>query len=70
MRTVAIASLFVLLSFLASAQQHQIEVTPVGKGVYVHTSFGSYKGAAVPSNGLLLDNRQGVVLSDSPWGNE
>lgn len=70
MRFIALTSLFVLFPLLARAQQHRIEVTPAGKGVYVHTSYGSYKGASVPSNGLLLDTREGVVLIDSPWGNE
>lgn len=42
-------------------------VTPLNDRVYVHTTYGIYRNTAVPSNGLIINTRDGVVLVDTGW---
>jgi metallo-beta-lactamase class B len=52
------------------AQVPPMVVTPLAKGVHVHTTYGMYRGQAVPSNGLIIQTSAGVVLVDTGWDSE
>ncbi|MBC8043872.1 MAG: subclass B1 metallo-beta-lactamase [Rhizobacter sp.] len=42
-------------------------VSEISTGVYVHTSYQRYNGAMFPSNGLIVDAGNEVVLIDTAW---
>ncbi|MVM35359.1 subclass B1 metallo-beta-lactamase [Spirosoma sp. HMF4905] len=58
-----------LLSFAQAqpAQKPKLTVTPLNDHVYVHITYGLYKGTPVPSNGLIVNTKDGVVLVDTGW---
>lgn len=62
--------LFCLSSLAVAAQirESEIEVVPLAKNYYVHTSFNLYKGQLVPSNGLVVVGDTSVLLIDTAWG--
>ncbi len=45
-----------------------LEVTRLHDDVWLHTSWSTYEGARVPSNGLLVREGDGLVLVDTAWG--
>jgi len=45
-----------------------LQVSPLGDGVWRHTSWNTYKGGRVPSNGLIVREGDGLVLIDTAWG--
>jgi metallo-beta-lactamase class B len=47
-----------------------ISVSPITSGVYVHVSYGMYGGQPYPSNGLIVDTKDGVVLVDTGWDSD
>ncbi|GAB3785553.1 BcII family subclass B1 metallo-beta-lactamase [Spirosoma horti] len=44
-----------------------LAVTPVNDQVYVHTTYGMYGKTPFPSNGLIVNTADGVVLVDTGW---
>ncbi|SFS31514.1 subclass B1 metallo-beta-lactamase [Marininema halotolerans] len=45
-----------------------VELRQINSRVWVHTTYGDYKGASrVPSNGMLIQTTKGLVLIDSSW---
>lgn len=65
---------FVSLPYgLAQAQPPQkppLNVTPLNAQVYVHTTYGVYQNTSVPSNGLIINTTDGVVLVDTGWDSD
>ncbi|MBC3788244.1 subclass B1 metallo-beta-lactamase [Spirosoma utsteinense] len=61
---------------LASRMQAQtvptppISVTPISDRVFVHITYGMYGGKPYPSNGLIIDTKDGVVLVDTGWDSD
>lgn len=47
-----------------------ISVTPINDNVYVHISYGITGGQPYPSNGLIIDTKDGVVLVDTGWDSD
>jgi len=47
-----------------------LKVTPLNDRVLVHTTYGVYQNAAVPSNGLIIKTAGGVVLVDTGWDDD
>lgn len=47
-----------------------LKVTPLNDRVLVHTTYGVYQNAAVPSNGLIIKTSDGVVLVDTGWDDD
>jgi len=45
----------------------RVEVSSIGEGCYVHTSQKVLDGQIVPSNGLVVESKNGVVIVDTPW---
>lgn len=44
-----------------------VELSRISEDVWMHTTYGEYEGSVVPSNGLLVETEDGVVLVDTPW---
>ena len=44
-----------------------LQISPIAEGFYVHTSFAMLGGHPYPSNGLVAETREGVVVIDTPW---
>lgn len=64
------ALLFLLTGFSANAQQYPLEIDSVAPGIWRHVSFKEYGGKPFPSNGLIVQTSDGVVLIDTPWNAE
>ena len=46
-----------------------VEITKIGDGVWLHTSFYIYpNGVKFPSNGLIIKEGQSLTLIDTAWG--
>lgn len=52
------------------APKPKLVVTPLTKQVLVHTTYGVYQNNSVPSNGLIIKTRDGIVLVDSGWDSD
>jgi metallo-beta-lactamase class B VIM len=56
------------------AARDALEIAPdlvlreLAPGVWLHTTWRDYQGARVPSNGLVIADRDGFLLVDSAWG--
>ncbi len=49
--------------------QYPIGLQKIAEGVWVHTSIYSFPGAGnVPSNGLVIEDEEGLILVDTAWG--
>lgn len=66
-------TVFILLVFYTgfslaqSSPKPKIVVTPLNDRVLVHTTYGIYQNDSVPSNGLIIKTRDGIVLVDTGW---
>lgn len=70
MRKLICICLGLLIADTSTAQpapKPKLRVTPLADGVYVHTTYGMYQGEPVPSNGLIVNTSDGVVLLDTGW---
>ena len=63
--------LLCLVAFCAGSQAQtappQLEVSPLAKDCYVHTSYKLLASQPYPSNGLVVVGDTAVVLIDTPW---
>ncbi len=66
----ALCLLLLLLVLSVPVQAQQFAVTKIAPGLYAHTSFKQYRDAIIPSHGLVVSTKEGVVLIDTGWGNE
>ncbi len=53
----------------ASAESPDFELERVNDHVWVHTTYADYQGHRTPSNGLILETSDSLVLIDTPWNN-
>ena len=70
MRTNCFSLIFMMLSLSAFSQatkSEPLKIEHLKGGFYVFTTYHSYKGARVPSNGLYLVTEAGVAMIDTPW---
>jgi metallo-beta-lactamase class B len=67
MRRTAFATAMILV-ISGMAQSARPGFTPIAEGVEVHTTYNTYKGSLVPSNGLIVLTKDSVVLIDTGWG--
>ncbi|QJD79798.1 subclass B1 metallo-beta-lactamase [Spirosoma rhododendri] len=70
MRKLVCICLGLLIAYASTAQpspKPKLVVTPIADRVYVHTTYGMYKGEPVPSNGLIVNTGDGIVLIDTGW---
>ena len=45
-----------------------LQVTALVPGVWMHTSWHTWNGTRIPSNGLVVRDGTGVLLVDTAWG--
>ena len=60
-------SLLSQLSAAAQTPDKPLVISHLTGEFYVYTTYGSYKGVPVPSNGMYLVTPKGVALFDTPW---
>ncbi|MGJ4787917.1 subclass B1 metallo-beta-lactamase [Leptospira koniambonensis] len=65
-----ISFLLILFSVSIYGKDPKIQVSEIGKNVYVHTSYKLLKDTYFPSNGLIIETEEGIVLVDTAWGEE
>ncbi|GAA4463250.1 BcII family subclass B1 metallo-beta-lactamase [Nibrella saemangeumensis] len=65
--TLAYALLFLSFAQAQPTQKPKLVVTPLNDRVLVHTTYGIYQNTAFPSNGLIINTSDGVVLVDTGW---
>ncbi|HYE12494.1 MAG TPA: subclass B1 metallo-beta-lactamase [Patescibacteria group bacterium] len=53
-----------------SEDSNYVELNRVKDNIWVHTTYTDYKGNRTPSNGLVIETSDGLVLIDTPWNNE
>ncbi len=74
MRKLQPIALLLILLFsalnVAAQEQQAFEVTKIAPNVYIHTSYKLLGNVNVPSHGMLVSTKEGVVLIDTGWGNE
>lgn len=70
MRSLTALLLVLLAGYFAEAQPTQkpkLIVTPLNERVYVHTTYGIFNNTVIPSNGLIIKTKDGIVLVDTGW---
>nr|AIA14389.1 BCII_beta_lactamase [uncultured bacterium] len=70
MKTLLILCISLLSWASALAQSPTIQVSKLEENFYVHTSYNTYQGQLVPSNGMIVNTPKGVILIDTAWGDE
>jgi metallo-beta-lactamase class B len=66
-----LALFFLCITYFCPAQSRKklkLKITPLTSEIYVHTSYKMLGGAPFPSNGLIVNTTDGVVLIDTGWG--
>lgn len=53
-----------------SEDSNYVELNRVKDNIWVHTTYADYNGNRTPSNGLIIETSDGMVLIDTPWNNE
>ncbi|PJZ77618.1 subclass B1 metallo-beta-lactamase [Leptospira neocaledonica] len=61
---------FIIFSFSVYGEGPKVQVSEIGKNIYVHTSYKLLKDGYFPSNGLVIETEEGAVLVDTAWGEE
>ncbi|TCL76433.1 metallo-beta-lactamase class B [Hydrogenispora ethanolica] len=61
------ALLCLALPVRAGGTDRTIELAPVADRIWMHTTYFPYNGQPTPSNGLLVETGEGLVLIDTPW---
>ncbi len=61
------ASLLIIANIFGQATSSKLHITPLTGDFYIFTTYNSYKGERIPSNGMYLVTSKGVVLFDTPW---
>jgi metallo-beta-lactamase class B len=65
--------IFLVFPFAGHSQQthFKITITHLVGNIFVHTSYGLPDGKNVyPSNGLYIVTKAGIILIDTPWGED
>ncbi|MFD1141546.1 subclass B1 metallo-beta-lactamase [Larkinella insperata] len=53
-----------------TASKPKLVVTPLNDQVLVHTTYGVYQNNSIPSNGLIIKTKDGIVLVDTGWDSD
>lgn len=61
-----------LLAGTVCGQQdtYRLKITHLSGNLYLYVSYGTYGGQRYPANAMYAVTRKGVILFDTPWGNE
>ena len=52
-----------------SEDSNYVELNRVKGNIWVHTTYTNYNGYRTPSNGLVIETSDGLVMIDTPWNN-
>jgi metallo-beta-lactamase class B len=63
----SILSTLFLLIITSAFSQPPLSIKKVATGLYVFTTYNTYKGEKYPANGLYAVTPKGVILVDCPW---
>jgi metallo-beta-lactamase class B len=56
-------------TFSHDQREQKISIFPITKNIYVHQSYKHLDGKPFPSNGLIINTSDDVVLVDAAWNN-
>jgi metallo-beta-lactamase class B len=64
--------LCVLFSIHGFCQENKyaLQITHLKDNFYVYVSYGTYNGEKYPANAMYLVTAKGVILFDTPWGDQ
>lgn len=65
-----IANAFALKKSPAQIINQDLKVQQISDDVWLHVSFHDYKGQRVAANGMFIVRDSGIVIADTPWGDE
>ncbi len=63
-------SLIMCSALFAQTQPFKISVHPLTDNCYVFVSYGLSGGQPFPANGLYIVTKEGIVIVDTPWGED
>lgn len=69
-------TIFFLLLFVSSfscfsqTNNYDLEITHLKDNFYVYVSYSTYNDKGYPANAMYLITNKGVILFDTPWGDE
>ncbi|MFC5411784.1 subclass B1 metallo-beta-lactamase [Larkinella bovis] len=64
------AILFHGFAHAQATQNPKLLVTPLTDQVLVHSTYGVYQNNSIPSNGLIIKTKDGIVLVDTGWDSD
>jgi metallo-beta-lactamase class B len=69
MRTIVfiITLVFSLTKTFAQTEEAKLKISHLTGDFYIYTTYNTYKGSQIPSNGMYLLTTNGIVLFDTPW---
>ncbi len=59
--------LLLFAGYSGVSQKMNLKVTPIDSQFFVHTSYKMLDGNRIPSNGLIVNTSEGVLLVDAAW---
>lgn len=65
-----ISFLLILFSVSVYGEEGKLRISEIEKNVYVHTYYKLLNDGYFPSNGLVIETEEGIVLVDTAWGEE
>lgn len=58
------------LNGFTQKNNYPLKITHLKDNFYVYVSYGTYNGEKYPANAMYLVTKKGVVLFDTPWGDQ
>jgi len=62
-----ITFLFSLTNIFGQTEEPKLKIEHLTGDFYIYTTYNTYEGNKIPSNGMYLLTNNGVVLFDTPW---
>jgi metallo-beta-lactamase class B len=64
---ILIIGLYCSVSLFGQTQNENLKISHLSGDFYVFTTFRTFKGKPISSNGMYLVTEKGVVMVDTPW---
>lgn len=62
-----ITFIFSLTNIFGQTEEAKLKISYLTDNFYIYTTYNTYEGSLIPSNGMYLLTNNGVVLFDTPW---
>jgi metallo-beta-lactamase class B len=62
-----IGFIFSLANIFGQTEKPKLEISHLTGDFYIYTTYNTYKEYLIPSNGMYLVTKNGVVMFDTPW---